>query len=91
MSRRVVLLLPRDVGDDAIDDAARALGLRLANIVPKAEGMPAQILFGRADGRATVAIVTDDRLARTYAVLDGELGEALARDLAARVGFERAT
>ena len=88
---RTVVLLPNGVGSDAIDDAARAMGLRIVNVVPKSDGVPPQVLFARVDGEGHVAFVDDDRLGRVYAVTEGTLAESIAADLARHLGFEPAT
>lgn len=66
---RVVL---RDtVGRDDLDAAARRWGWLLANVAPKSDSRPFQIVFLTADERTAVHFVHDERLDARYLALHG--------------------
>lgn len=73
---RKVVLRP-EVGEDAIDDLARAAGWQLTNVVPEGPRRPAQTIFATNGGLSAVYFVRDGRLGVTYAAATGPEAEAL--------------
>ena len=56
---------------DEVDDAMRALGCRLINVVPATAGVPHQLVFASERGGATVHFVRDEQIGALVFVLGG--------------------
>ncbi|MEC7523359.1 MAG: hypothetical protein VYE22_25995 [Myxococcota bacterium] len=70
------ILLTPPAGRDEVDAAALALGWSLANVYPRRDGRPRQVVY--ATGEALITFVDDHRVDARYLVLSGHDPDALA-------------
>ncbi|NUP09050.1 MAG: hypothetical protein HOW73_23615 [Polyangiaceae bacterium] len=82
----MVLALPAETTRDGVDDAIRASGLRLVNLVAAAPGRPRQIAAALPDGSCVVSFVDDTSASLLYAIVDGPASESVCDALARSLG-----